>query len=406
MAAYRVLVIPNSSPSVTGRHVIEFFEADSETDIDSIPSRLSSSDYKVIVFDCLADESLNQVALRRLLKMEETFEIPIVVLSGAQSVQDKLDALEVGADDFVEPHVEKEEVCARITRSILHRVAADQLSSRLELANQTAYSAMVDNSDLGANIQFLLRVHECDNLDQLGQLFFTTIERYGLKCSLQIRGDYEIKNMEAHGMAKDLESQLLSQLKDAGRYVDFGPRTIVNFERVSLLVKNMPIDDDEKYGAIKDNTFALIQGVNARVAALEDHTHLIEEWETLTKLASDVRSVMSNIQSSYQKVMRDIAAEVDTASEALAVKLPSFALTEPDERYIEDTMANCVKNTTEIFNIGLKVDEAIQRLEVTIDRSLSSIEQSGVALAVDAQAVKPPENTSGNAKPTADVELF
>lgn len=373
MAVHKVLVFTGASLSSMAKHIAEFFDADTESDIESVPQKLSKTAYKAIVFDGLHSGMLNIVHLRSLIRMDEVCDIPVVVLAQANSVQDKLDALEIGADDFIEPVVSFEEACARVTKSIFHRVAADQLSNRLEMANQTALTAMIDNSDLGANIQFLINVHDCDNLDQLGQMFFSTIERYGLKCSLQLRGDYEIKDMEAHGMAKDLESQLLTQLKDGDRYIDFGPRTIMNFDRVSLLIKNMPIDDPEKYGAIKDNTFSLIQGVNARVQALEDEAHLIEERETLRKLASDVRSVMREIQSSYQVVMRDIADEVDQTSEAMAIKLPSFALTEADEAFIEGVMAQCVRNTTEIFNKGLHVDEAIQRLEGTIDRSLEAV---------------------------------
>ena len=66
--------------------------------------------------------------------------------------------------------------------------------------------------------------------------------------------------MEANGMAKDLEAHLLDELKDVGRYYDFGKRSVMNYENVSLLVKNMPIEDERRYGAIKDNIFSLLQG--------------------------------------------------------------------------------------------------------------------------------------------------
>lgn len=403
MAAHKILIIKNTRLSDIGQHLAAEFDSDCENNFEVLAGLLEKGDYKAIIYDCLADEVVNHKGLTDLLALDAKSDVPVLVMGKAASVQDKLDALEVGADDFIEPHVDRQEACVRVTKSIFHRVAAVQLESRLHLASQTAHTAMLDNSDLGANIQFLLSVHDCENLDQLGQLFFTTIERYGLKCSLQLRGDNEIKNMEAHGMAKDLESQLLTQLRGGDRYIDFGSRTIVNYERVSLLIKNMPVNDPDKYGAIKDNTFSLIQGMNARVIALDDHAHLIEEWETMTKLASDVRRVMETIQSSYQKVIRDIAAEVDTASEQLSMKLPSFSLMEEDEAFIEETMADCVKNTTQIFNVGLKVDEEIQRLENTIDRSLEAIQSPQKPT----EDVKPSmEEKSGASASQAAVELF
>ncbi|WP_096086413.1 response regulator receiver protein [Agaribacterium haliotis] len=399
MVSHKVLILSTGKLSALGQHIQAFFQAELETEIAGVKKQLLADNFKVVVIDQLASVACDLDQLQAVIELDEQFTLPVVVLAKALSIQDKLGALELGCDDFVEPSVTGDEACARITKAILHQVAADQLSSRLELANQTAYSAMLDNSDLGANIQFLLSVHDCDNLDQLGQLFFTTIERYGLKCSLQLRSENEIKNMEAHGMAKDLESQLLYQLKDRGRYTDFGSRTIINYDRVSLLIKNMPLADNEKYGAIKDNTFSLVQGMNARVIALEHRYRLIDERETLKRLGRDVRKVMEGIQDSYQKVMRGIANEVDSTADKMRMKLPSLALMEHDELFIENLMDDVIRNTTGIFNEGLLVDEVIEKLEGKIERSLAAIEEH-VEVSHQHQA-----DDHGNAG-EAPVELF
>jgi len=374
MAQHKVLVLAEKGLSSLGAQLAQFFNADTEKSAFEISDRLLGADYKALVYDVADAKELDAEALKRLLKMDETLALPVVVLTGSCKLSDKLKAFEAGCDDFITADTSVDETCARVTKSIFHRVAADQLASRLEMATQTARSAMVDNSDLGANIQFLLAVHDCDNLDQLGQMFFRTIERYGLKCSLQMRSEREIKDMEAHGMAKDLESQLLTQLKDSDRYIDFGKRTIVNYDRVSLLIKNMPVDEPDKYGAIKDNTFCLLQGINARVIALEDRYRIIEEKETLKKLSTDVRQVINTIKDSYQRVMRDIANEVDKANELIQLKIPSLALTEADEAYVEHTMENCVLGTTRVFNEGLVVDEVFDKLERALERALAAVD--------------------------------
>ena len=105
---------------------------------------------------------------------------------------------------------------------------------------------MSDTSDLGVNIQFLIDANQCNNLDELGMSLLQSVSNYGIKASLQLRSEFGIKNMEHNGMAKDLESALLWELRDDGRYVDFGKRSVMNYEQVSLLVKNMPLDDEKK----------------------------------------------------------------------------------------------------------------------------------------------------------------
>lgn len=368
---YDVLLLsPQLSP--LAREVTNFFQADVAKEMEEIPQRMAHKRYRVVVVDMIDKGQIDLSTCHTLLQQGYMHTVPLVVLTTAYSVKDKVKALEIGCDDLIDSKTTPDEVFARITKSIFHQIANSQLNQRLLLATETARNAMVDNSDLGANIQFLLQIQNCDNLDQLGQQFFASIQRYGLSCSLQMRSEMGKKDMEAHGMAKHLESQLLFQLKDSGRYVDFGPRTIVNYDRVSLLIKNMPLNDAEKYGAIKDNTFCLVQGINARILALEDRFKLLAEKEALQKLGNDVRNVMGTLKTSYQDVMRQIVGEVENVAERLEHRLPHLALTEVDEQYIYELSAKLVAETNRIFNEGLKVDEYFARLESAVKRSLAS----------------------------------
>jgi len=381
--AYDVLVL-STDLSAPARHVVEFFQADVATSHDQLPQRMAQKRYRVLVLDQVAAPQLDLRECETLVQQDYVKGTPVVVLTSSPAVKEKIKALEIGCDDLIDSKTAPDELFARITKSIFHQIANSQLSQRLNQFAETARNAMVDNSDLEANIQFLLQIHNCDNLDQLGQQFFASIQRYGLSCSLQMRSEMGKKDMEAHGMAKHLESQLLLQLKDNGRYVDFGRRTIVNFDRVSLLIKNMPLDDPEKYGAVKDNAFCLVQGVNARILALEDRYKLLMEKELLQKLSSDVRLVINALTHAYQDVMKQTIGEVEGAVEQIEHRLPHLALNEADEQFVYQITAGLVAETNRIFNEGLKVDELFERLEGAVRRSLGS----------DGSKPSPPRNVS------------
>jgi CheY-like chemotaxis protein len=351
---------------------VEYFNADSIKSVAEAEAKMAAKNYRVLVLDQVQDE-FNLDGCGELLKHPFMENVPLVMISCSCVVQDKIKAFEIGCDDYVDCKTEPDEVCARITKSIFHQIAKMQLSQRLLQATETARSAMIDNSDLGANIQFLLQVHSCDNLDELGQQFFATIQRYGLSCSVQMRSGDKVKNMEAHGMGKDLESQLLFQLKDSGRYVDFGKRSIINYDRVSLLIKNMPVDNADKYGAIKDNTFCLAQGMNARIIALENRAKLVEEKESLRKLSEDVQSVIATLKTSYQKVMCKIVNDVEKVAEQIHDRLPRLALTEADEEFLADVTDSLIVSTNVTFNEGLKTNEVFERLDKAVQRSLDSV---------------------------------
>lgn len=371
--SYQILLC-SEKLSPVGEHVQHFFKADCVPSVSELADRVGCADYRALVVDCSSVNCSLQTCGKMCLELGKKADLPVIFIAADYSLSDKLAAYEAGCDDIIDPSTNKDEACARITKSIFHRIANSQLSERLEAATETARNAMVDNSDLGANIQFLLALHDCDNLDQLGQQLFSTLERYGLKCSLQMRSSIEIKNMEAHGMSKDLESQLLFQLKDADRYIDFGCRTICNYDRVSLLIKNMPLNDPDKYGAIKDNTFYLLQGVNARIHALEDRRTLIEEKQCLRKLSNDVNSVMVCVKERYQDVMRGIMDEVEASTAMLQDRVPHLALTEQDEYFIDSVVERLIRTTSGVFNEGLKVDEIFMKLEMGLEHSLHALD--------------------------------
>lgn len=200
-------------------------------------------------------------------------------------------------------------------------------------------------------------------------------------------------------MSRHLESQLLMQLKDKGRFIDHGRRTIINYDRVSLLIKNMPVDDQEKYGAIKDNIFSLLQGLNARVLSLEDQFRLEQKKASLEKLSRDIYSAMDVIHNSYLEVMKKIAQNVENTAEEILYKIPVLSLSEADEEFFESLSNRAISETNRIFSDGLKINECVQKIEAMLEIAINESE------AVKTDMLSAGEATDSSIKPNM-VELF
>ena len=402
MSEHGVLILqPNGESSIT-QHFAKDFTSKVVNSIDDCLALAAGEEFRVLVLDMINCEKIELQHYKHFLVEEAVQHLPVILLSPSKELKHKLTAFELGFDDVIDASVPPEEVCARINKSIFNSIANQQLKSRLRQANETAFSAMSDNSDLGSNLQFLVEENRCDNLDELGQLLFATIERYDLSCSLQMRSIYGTKNMEANGMAKALESQLLEQLHVSGRFVDFGRRTIINYGQASLLIRNMPVDDPKRYGSIKDNFLALLQGLDARIKALDSRNKLIDEKNALHKLSSDVREVMIEIDNSYQKVMRDIASVVEDMADAIQARIPSLALSEEQERFFESVVTNCVVDTNRVFNEGLKVDQCFMTLREGMDKALHDF--AHIEREMNLASNPPPSGRGGGSN--AGIELF
>ena len=168
-------------------------------------------------------------------------------------------------------------------------------------------------------------------------------------------------------MSKSLESKLLSEMKDQGRYVDFGHRSVMNYESVSLLVKNMPIDDEKKYGAIKDNVFSLLQGIDARVKALDTLDSLALEKNLVRSLTIKMKDLMSSVDESYQVVMKDIAAVVEDMADSIEGSMQYLGMSEEQETSLQTTIELAIVRTSKVFNEGLNLDKDLHQFLVHID---------------------------------------
>lgn len=175
-------------------------------------------------------------------------------------------------------------------------------------------------------------------------------------------------------MAKDLEAHLLDELKDVGRYYDFGKRSVMNYENVSLLVKNMPIEDERRYGAIKDNIFSLLQGVNARMKAIDDTITMERERELLELLTRRLRNSFTEMDASYQDLMKALAETVDNMSDRIEESILNLCLTETQENALEGIVNEAQQQATELFSRGIRVDEEVKKL---IDRIAVIFELKG-----------------------------
>lgn len=370
---YKVVVLGSTDLSELAGQLGSQFEAIAASSYDDAQRVVTANDTKLIVFvDDSVDGANSLDVVRRLSSSDVTADIPIVVLANKpQCLETRMAFFDAGCDD----HIQEEppsEIQMRLMRIIFNKVANDQLKQKLVQANEMAFIAMSDTSDLGVNIQFLLDVNSCNNLDEVGMRLFQALKSYNINCSLQIRSRYGIKNMEPNGMAKDLESTLMTECKDKGRYVDFGRRSIMNYGRVSLLVRNMPVDDENKYGAIKDNVFSLLQGLDARLNALDNIESLKLESQLVGQLTSRMRGLIEEVDEDYHTTMAKIAGVVEDISDGIEREIQFLGMDETQENAIQKIMEDGILETNRVFNDGLKLDKGLAEFLGEVEQVFSS----------------------------------
>ena len=330
----------------------------------SIQALVNASDIEFSVLGVVGgSEEAGVIETCNLIKREPSLaSIPLMVGEALGQELDPIEAFEAGCADIVNSTMTVKEIELRIAKLVFQANASEELRRNADEARNVAMNVMTESSNLGLTVQFLIDSNFCDNVDELGMQFFQSLKHYGVRCSLQLRSQFGVKNMEQTGLEKELESRLLTELSHKGRFVDFGKRCIVNYGLVSLLIKNMPVQDKEQCTKIKDSILPFVQGVDSRLKAIDAQRSLEIERNFMGKVVGRLRESMADFDEGYQVLMRSSADIVEEMSAKMEESILFLDLTHSQEQTIEGIMSDGVKGINSQFSQGVKMNEGFSDL--------------------------------------------
>jgi hypothetical protein len=104
-----------------------------------------------------------------------------------------------------------------------------------------------------------------------------------------------------------LDKEMIENMYDKGRIINFGHRTLINTEYVSVLVRNMPIHNKACYQRWKENLNLLVEVVNQRISDVQRVLDKQSERERLQPLITDIQKLIDSLQAPGKRVLNEEA---------------------------------------------------------------------------------------------------
>ncbi|MBD3610250.1 MAG: hypothetical protein HUJ30_06840 [Gammaproteobacteria bacterium] len=309
----------------------------------------------------------------------------------------------VGVDEWIPRPAIQPVLFHRLENIRQHRETINKLSSDYQFAHNTAMDAMSGNSELGQIIKFVEQSYFASDTETLAQSFFNTTNAFGLKCVLMFTPtDEQHLFFSSRDEIKPLEQQLLIAAKNEQRLHNMGVRTIVNFPYVSVLIKNMPIDDQNRYGRIKDALPVLLGSLNAKIGALNAEQMVHSQTEDLGYAFDVVRHSFMHLNSVMSERIQSGNKNLSNMLNDLSMNLPRMGLDDDQEDYILNKVENARDDSEELLHA--------EREMVRIFHSIQDNLQQVVAKQNDMlELLRTEENNlpvHNNDFAAAEIELF
>jgi len=340
----------------------------------------------------------------RLRNLEATKDVPIVFLSSHSSLRERLQGYEVGADDYVIKPFEAEDLLARINVLIKYQEDRKELLVQYEVAHKNAILAMTSSSELALAMRFLEKSLSYHDIDNLVQGLFESMDQLSLNCCAMISANQQHYwySSEGSGSISPLEKELIEMCDKGARFLDFGERTIINYPKISLLVKNMPLDEMERYGRIKDLIPMFLSAVNTKISTLNTQEALMQQSTNLIDSFSLIRKSLYHLGVTIVDNRRDSTKIMNALVQELNVDFLRMGLEEDQEEYLLTRVDTALEQAMIEMDAGKEIRASLTFILSSL-KSVMKKQDELLNAYIDSLAS---ESTDHNADMDDNVELF
>lgn len=297
--------------------------------------------------------------------------VPILFVSGLVESEDIVKAYEAGADDYLAKPIRLHELAVKFQQLTERKQQEHQSSEQMDMAMKMAFDAMKASSELGRIIRFHEEIQLVEDENSIANACFAVLSEFDTTASVLFfgRGRPLLFSAEERRSPLTLESMLAA--RDKGRIYSWKRFTFFNYQHFTLLIHDMPINDEERYGILKDQLCLLLNGLDARIEAIwttkENQTKTVQMGviaQTMGAMLMEMDEQGVSMASEFETLMLDLEQNVSGC-------LSEFSLMESEEKSLMSEVMLAVNKSTEIFEQTLKKEKEYKSVVTSLLKELS-----------------------------------
>lgn len=264
-------------------------------------------------------------------KTARSATIPVIFVSARDSAEERLAGFEAGADDYLTKPIDGTLLLEKIEFHLQRCLSRKQAIAQSHEAMNVAMEAMTSSSELGQIIHFVKEVQAIQKGSALAVAIMTVAAQFGLNCCVLID---EAEPVLLGCTAGSMEAKVLMKFRNVDqRITHLGVRTVIHSGMVIILIKNMPLDDEARYGRLKDHLAVLADIANGRAQSIAAESNLSQQrtqfLRDLIALAEDNIRLTSDEINAYTESVTNTVSDMVIRLEGM---LFSLGLEEDQEK--------------------------------------------------------------------------
>ncbi len=265
MHKHRILIVDDSPSELrilmeTLKHKYAIVVATSGT--QAIQMIKEDSAIELVLLDVMMPDVNGYDVCKEVLKISP--QLPIVFVSSNDSTEEILTGFDVGGSDYLTKPIDTNVVSRKVEVILQERAKLVELQCQNQDTSDMVMSVIASAGHLGTVLGFLRAGLKIKSHEGLISALFDVFDSLNIDACVQLRTHAEPINQATNGTLTPLELDLLTRSVDMkSRFLERGTRYIVKFDSVSVIIKNMPVNDDMALGELRDNLMMILEDTNA-----------------------------------------------------------------------------------------------------------------------------------------------
>ena len=329
-------------------------------------ARLEACQPDILLLDITLPGMDGYELCRRIKADPATAAIPVLFISGDADPEARLKGYEAGGEEFILKPYAIDDVRHRV--STVRRALEQARSYRMQLADSEELSSLLlaNMDEYAVLIRFMRTLNECKDEEGVAEALLGMLENFRLHGAVQIRCPDRSFTLSPQGRNRPLEESTIAHLATMDRIFSFRRRSAYNFDTLTLLVNDMPIDDADLCGRLRDHLAIAAEMADARIRARIAEQRYDQAQAGIAALLPEIRGIIRQSLERSQSARQETRETLRSLLEQLEFSFTPLGLSEELEEEIIQMVHTKSEEILAVFKRSEESAEPLQALEAKL----------------------------------------
>ena len=297
---------------------------------------------------------------------------PVIFISGHDTIEERISGYDACAEDFIVKPFEPEELLRKL--KVAQQILLNQRSLAEQIKEAEYFSSLIMASmdETGILLQFTSKLIGMESVREISEGLLELLHRYRLEGVVQTRLGENMSTLSASGVDIPLEVSIVEHVRNQGRIFEFSRRSVHNFERVTLMVNNLPIEDPDYCGRLRDHLSVAAQGADSRLKAIHTDELNRQSQEALRSALDSVGLTLASLRLANQRSSTDSSRLITDLQETLVNSFFKLGLTDNQEKFLQNMVGDFMARMAELLSQGVETQKTLERLSMRLEQFKNS----------------------------------